>query len=118
MGMDVLMSLVEWWRTEAAIMDAWTATQEAQAARKCAKELEAAILEWQLQTLSLSEAAEESNHSYSALQQMVSEGQMPNAGAKNKPRIYRCDMPKKPGRRSLKLVPGAPDLADQVLATG
>src|SRR5437016_589479 len=116
--MDALIALVERWKAQAVVLDEWEAHNEAKAARKCATELEAGIREWQLETLTLTDAARESGYSYSALQQMVADGEVPNAGAKNKPRITRCDLPRKAGRRSLRLVPGAPDLVDQVLAAG
>jgi hypothetical protein len=116
--MDVLVALVERWKAEAQVLESWGSLHEAKAARKCAAELEQGITEWQLEALTLKEAEDESGYSYSALQQMVAEGTIPNAGAKHKPLVRRCDLPKRPGRRSLKLVQGEADLVDRVLAAG
>jgi hypothetical protein len=115
--MDALIALVERWKADATILEAYGANQ-AVVARKYATELEAGILEWQLEALTLSAAERESGYSYSTLQQMVADGEVPNAGEKNKPRIRRCDMPKKAGRRSLELMRSEPDLVDMVLAAG
>jgi uncharacterized protein (DUF2126 family) len=116
--MEILMAVVERWKSQALVLEEYGADKEAKALRKCASEMEAALLEQQLQELTLDEATRKSGYSYSALQQLVAQGKVPNAGTKNKPRIRRCDLPMKPGRRSLKLVPGESDLADQVLAAG
>jgi hypothetical protein len=116
--MQVMVALVKQWKSEAEMMDGWGAHYEAKAARKCATELQTAILEWQLEALTLKQAELESGYSCSALQQMVADGEIQNAGEKNKPRIHRCDLPKKAGRRSLEIVRSESDLVDLVLATG
>ena len=117
--MDGVRALVERWMAQAMVLEEWGAHYEAKTARKCARELETSLLEWQIEKLTLADAERESGYSYSALQQMVTGGKVPNAGKKNKPLICRCDTPRKPGRRSLTLMKGGiVDLADQVLGAG
>jgi hypothetical protein len=116
--MEVLAELVNLWRQDAAVLERRGAGNEAKALRTCADELEVAIREWQLQTLTLKEAELESGLSYSALQGMVGRGTIPNAGSKNRPRVYRIDLPRKAGRRSATMLGGGGDLADDILAAG
>lgn len=113
--MDLLMKLVERWRSQAEVLDSWGARHEAHAARKCAAELESSIREWQLEGLTLAEAERESGYSYSSLQQLVAAGDVPNAGVKSKPRIRRCDLPRKAGPRSVSLVQPVPDLVADMM---
>jgi hypothetical protein len=61
---DSLTKLIADWRAQAAVLDGWGAHHEAKAARRCATELEARILEWQLEALTLKEAERESEYSY------------------------------------------------------
>lgn len=81
---------------------------------RCADQLDEALRALDEEALTLQEAAEESGYSYSALQQMVSNDRLKNAGTKNKPRIRRGDLPRKAqaARRST----GGPDLASEILA--
>jgi len=116
-GMEALVELANRWREQAAELETWGAN-EAKAVRRCAEQLEVAIREWQLEALTLKEAELESGYSYSALQGMVANGIVPNAGTRHKPLLYRCDTPKKAGRRSAALMGVATDLADEVLAAG
>jgi hypothetical protein len=77
----------------------------------CASELAAWVREWELEALTLEQAARESGLSYSHLQHLVAGGRVPNAGSARRPRIRRADLPRKPG------TPSAPhDLADRVLS--
>jgi hypothetical protein len=116
--MDVFVAMVETFLSDAAKLEGYGAHHEAKAIRRCAALLETSIREWQLQALTLEEAEQESGFSYSALQGMVAQGKLLNAGEKYRPRVRRCDLPKKPSRRSLTLLPSSPDLVDVVLAAG
>lgn len=62
-----------------------------------AAELEAAVREHELEALSLEDAVRESGYSYSALQKMVTSGKLQNIGEKGRPRVRRCDLPRKGG---------------------
>ncbi len=64
--------------------------------RRLAARLEALHREWQLQLLTLTEAADETGRSYSSLQKAVSDGRIPNTGTKGQPRIRRCDLMRVP----------------------
>ncbi len=116
--MESLVKLANRWREHAVVLDRWGRGHEAKAAIRCAEELEAAIQEWQLEVLTLDQAEVESGFSYSALQGMVAKGKVPNAGTKNRPRVHRCDLPRKAGRRFTGLAWHVTDLADEVLAAG
>ncbi len=80
----------------------------------CAKELEEEDRLSALEAITLEQAEGESGYSYSALQKMVSRGRIPNAGTAHRPRIRRCDLPKKPG--GPENANGEPNLVDLVLA--
>ena len=105
------------WRSEAQLLRQLGVEGHAIAAERYANELDEFWCRRELESLTLEQAAEESEYSKSALQKMVARGMVPNAGKKNAPRIYRCDLPRKPGRRSDSLNPGDIDLADQILNT-
>lgn len=58
------------------------------------------------QTLSLEEAAGTSGYSKDHLSRLIRNGEVPNAGKPNRPRVRRGDLPKK-GRRSIAARSGA-----------
>jgi hypothetical protein len=62
-----------------------------------AEELEAAVREWELETLTLDQAAEESPFKRDTLRKKVGSGEIPNAGTKGSPRIRRGDLHGKGG---------------------
>lgn len=70
--------------------------------------------ERKLDELTLTEAAEYSGLSYSTIQRKIASGKLRNVGEKNRPRIYRGDLPKRS-----EPVPttetGEPDLAEMIL---
>jgi len=101
------------WRSEAERLRELGAESQAKALEWCAGELEQAHREWELEALTLSDAADECGYSYSTLQKKVADGDVENMGEKNHPRIRRCDLPKKPSRP--KPVGTEPDLAGEVL---
>ncbi len=100
------------WRKEAEGISRY-APAVANAMEDAAAELEAAFAEWEMEALTLQEAAEESGYSYSQLQRLVADGQMPNAGETGAPRVLRRDLPRKPSRGTRS---GPVDLADEILA--
>ena len=104
------------WREEAKTFRHRGADQQALLLESCACELELAIQEDSLESLTLREAADESGYSYSALQKMVARGELPNVGEKNKPLVRRGDLPRKPGRSEPVQENGEPDLAGTILA--
>ena len=89
------------WRDEASILDKRGATAQAIAIRSCACEMELEIAACDLETLTLTEAAAESGFSYSALEKGIRSGRIPNAGEHGRPRIQRCDLPRKPDNGGL-----------------
>src|SRR3989442_11111660 len=112
---QLLSRLTALWRTEAEILHRRGADEQAVVLESCALEVEEEARLFSLEALSLEQAEKESRYSYSALEKMVRSGRIPNAGAPHRPRIRRCDLPKKPGggEESSK---GEPDLAELVLA--
>lgn len=105
-----MSALAARWREEAAILRRRKATDLAELLEDCATELEAEERERALEALTLEQAVSESGYTYSALQKMLAEGELPNAGKKGKPLVRRGDLPRK-ARRAL-----TPDLANAVIA--
>lgn len=112
---DSLDPLAAQWRDEAETLRRRGATTQAVVLESCAEELETVLREHDLQALNLQSASEESGYSYSALQKMVAEGKLPNIGDKNRPRVRRGDLPRKPCRL---LRDSEPDLVGQILGPG
>ena len=110
-------ALVQRWRDEVTLLRRRGADAQAAALESCASELEEEVRRVSLETLTLAQAGRESGYSYHALQKMLADGRLPNAGVRHRPRIRRGDLPKKPssGHEGAK---GKPDLASLVLAGG
>jgi len=85
------------WRTEAGVLRHRGAEALAANLESCAVELEQWAQAWQLERLTLEQAAQESGYSYSALQHLVAAGRIKNAGTVHRPRIRRSDLPRKMG---------------------
>jgi hypothetical protein len=81
----------------------------------CAQDLEQAFREYELEALTLEEAALESGYSYSALQKQVAAGRLLNVGERMSPRVRRGDLPKK-GRSAAAIEDTARDLAAMILS--
>ena len=94
-----LLDLVARWRQDAELLDRRGAPDQAAAARAFAKELEEWITAWELEQLSVTDAAAESGYDASTLRRLF-----PGCKA-----IARRDLPRKPTRRE------GPDLVDRVL---
>ena len=103
------------WRSEAEHLRVLGAAHQAKAIEWCAGELEQAQREWELEELTLQEAADASGFSYSAIQKMVANEELPNVGGKGSPRVRRGDLPKKPSKREPGLESDGPDLAGELL---
>lgn len=112
-GSEEHSTLVARWREEAALYRDRGLDQIANLVESLAKELERFDRERQLEALTLEEAASESGYSYSALEKMVRDGRVPNAGSRGRPRIQRQDLPRKPVRRTA--VSDVSNLADAIL---
>lgn len=63
----------------------------------CAEKLEERSLNWERETLTLKQAAEESGYSRDHLGRLLASEILPNAGEPYAPRIRRRDLPRKPG---------------------
>ncbi len=70
-----------------------------------ADQLEEAWREYELEPLSIEEAALESGYSASHLYHSVRDGDLPNAGRKGRPRVLRTHLPRRPGKRAPDLIP-------------
>ncbi len=86
------MRLVESWREEAALFRRRGLNQAADVAESYAADLEAAVREYGLAMLTLTEAAAESGLKYDTIQGKVASGEIPNAGRRGSPRVRRCDL--------------------------
>jgi hypothetical protein len=101
-------------RKDAGMMRQYGIDGPAAILEACAARFEARLREWELQALTLEEAAEESGFSYSALQKKLSTGELENAGVKGSPRVRRGDLPRKGGQVARE-APEATDIADRIL---
>lgn len=110
-----IVELMASWREEAKLFQRRGAKSQAAALRSCADDLEGGFLDWQIEELTLEDASRESGYSYSTLQQKVACGEVANSGAKGRPRIRRCDLPRH-GRSCHGAEDGEPLLAGLVLA--
>ena len=108
-------ALVQRWRDEVTLLRRRGADTQAVTLESCTSELEEEVRRLSIETLTLTQAGRESGYSYHALQKMLADGRLPNAGGRHRPRIRRADLPRKPstGREMAK---GEPDIASLVLA--
>ncbi len=84
------------WKNRAAALERY-APAVAQAIRDLAAELETALQKADLDTLTLTAAAERSGYCREHLGRLLRKGRIPNAGRPNAPRIRLCDLPRKAG---------------------
>lgn len=99
--MTTLDSLLERWTTDAERFRAFGQEATAATIERCRAELSEWWREYQLETLSLHDAATYSHLTYEAIRKRVERGTIPNANPNGRPRVRRCDLPAKP--------PGLPD---------
>lgn len=81
------------WRSDAAKVRRLGAEPQAATLEACADALERALGEHDNEPLTIPQAATETGLSESHLYRVVSEGRVPNAGRKGRPRIRRRDLP-------------------------
>jgi hypothetical protein len=84
-------------REEAAEFERNGAEGAAKARTAVAEDLEREWHAHQQEPMKLAAAALESGYSVAALQLMLKQGKIPNAGERGTPRILRCNLPRKPG---------------------
>ena len=112
-----LQSLAAAWRDEADLLRRRGLEREARMVESFAAQLEERLQEWELQELTLEEAATELGLKYDTVQRRVACGELPNAGRKGSPRVRRRDL--YGGASStphLVTESGEPDIASEVLA--
>jgi len=98
--MIALRDLAARWHTEADLLERRGASSHAQALRACASELEQHVTAWELERLTIAQAAEESGYSEAQLRR-----QFPRQRT-----IPRRHLPKKPQK-----TPDGPDLVGRIL---
>ena len=104
------------WREKAKELRTFGAEVQARTLEWCAADLEQTWRVWELEPLMLEEAAKETGYSYSALQQKVASGEIPNIGERGKPRVCRKDLPRKVPHEPFRLETEEPDIAGEILA--
>ena len=87
-----LIRVADRWRQDAAVLRRRGAPAGAELLEECATELDEALTEWRLESLTLERAADESGLAYDTVQRKVAAGEWPNTGRKGKPRVRRCDV--------------------------
>ncbi len=118
MNLDPFRALAAGWREEAAQFARRGYGREARAAESYAAQLEEGLREWELEALTLEQAATELGLKYDTVQRRVACGELPNAGRKGAPLVRRCDL--YGGASStprLVTESGEPDIASEVLAS-
>ncbi len=109
---DLSDLLARWTGDEARFRD-YGQDEVADVIARCRSDLAEYAREWQLEALTLEEAAAFSGLARGTLSNKIARGELPNAGSKGRPRVRRGDLPMKP--------PGSPgrgeaiDLADRIL---
>jgi hypothetical protein len=119
MNIGPIKSLAAAWREEAARLERRGLEREARIVENFASDLEQRLREWELQELTLEQAATELGLKYDTVQRRVACGELPNAGHKGAPLVRRCDL--YGGASSTpRLVTegGEPDIAAEVLLAG
>ncbi len=116
MNLDLLWSLTSEWREDAALLQRRGLEREARMVESFASDLEQRLREWELQELTLEQAATELGLKYDTLQRRVACGELPNAGRKGAPLVRRCDL-YGGGSSTPRLITesGEPDIAAEVL---
>ena len=103
-------------RADAAVLREYGAAGQAQAVDHCADRITERLREWQLEALTLEQAADERGIRYSGAQKKVARGDWPNVGRPHAPRVPRwavLGLP--PPESEIRLETGEPDVAEKVL---
>ncbi len=93
-----LHDLATAWREEATLLRRRGAGAQADALESAAEDLEERVEEWQMEPLTVAEAAAESGYSEDYLRELVRDGRIPDsrpAGSEGRIRIRRADLPRK-----------------------
>ena len=116
MNLEPFRALAAGWRDDAAMLERRCLEREARMVESFASDLEQRLREWELQALTLEQAATELGLKYDTVQRRVACGGLPNAGRKGAPLVRRCDL-YGGGSSTPRLVneSGEPDIADEVL---
>lgn len=93
---ELMTDLLGRWERDEARLRELGQTQLADFSKCCQTELREWWREFQLEELTLEEAAAYSGLSYDALRKKVATGKIPNEGVKGRPRIRRGDLPMRP----------------------
>lgn len=96
---DAAEKLAERLRDDARLVRRRGAPQQADAIDTIAEEVVEAFRAWNDEPLDLSRAADESGYKRESLVCLIRNGTVPNAGEEGRPRIRRCDLPRKPGHQ-------------------
>lgn len=117
MDLSRLRDLAGRWRSEAEVFRRRGLEEQATAADSYADDLEKELREWELEALTLEEAAAESRWSYDTVQRKVAAGEIPNAGRRGAPRVRRCDLYGAPAATPAEGIQDedGPDLAGELL---
>jgi hypothetical protein len=99
------------WRADAGVLRHRGDEALASCLEGVAAELDEWVHAWELERLTLEQAAAESGYSYSTLQHLVAAKRLPNAGSARRPRIRRGDLPRK-----VNAAAAGSGLAEKVLA--
>jgi hypothetical protein len=93
---DLLGDLLDRWQNDEARLRTLGQAQLADFSKRYQAELRERWQEYQLEALTLEEAATYSGRSYDTIRKGVASGEILNAGEKGAPRVRRCDLPMKP----------------------
>lgn len=98
-----LEQLLACWRDEAKVLRRNGAEHFATLKEHDAQQIEQCLRERDLESLTPTDAAKISGYSKAHLRRLQAEGTLRNVGEPGRPRYARCDLPRKPRRRSLLL---------------
>jgi hypothetical protein len=93
--MDVLGALLDRWGQDEQRFRDYGQDAPANVLAQCRSDLSGWWREYQLETLTLDEAAAYSGLSAGTLGNKIRSGELANAGRKHAPRVRRCDIPMK-----------------------
>lgn len=92
LNLSRVLDLAERWEEEADLLRRRGAPRQAEALESAAEELTDRLREWELELLTLEEAARETGLAYDTVQKKVASGEWPNRDEKGHPRVRRCDV--------------------------
>ena len=115
MSVQTVAELIAHIRAEAEVLRRWGALPQAVAAEHVAERLRETALAWELEELTLGDAAAESGYSQAHLRRLVHEGRVENAGEGHRIKVRRCNLPRKARSGSQQASTQEPDLAGEVL---